>query len=104
MSVGGFLLPFHRTQPEQTQLASQGKPPRHLGLILLRPLGSHSVSGPACGLPPHSGSSPSLDPQGPGAEVTPTQPATAACQPHTNRCLGATARDPDSFRGESDLP
>lgn len=45
-------------------------------------------------------------PPGTGAEVTPTQPATAACQPHTNRCLGAAALAKSSWlcSRESDLP
>lgn len=51
--------------PVENQATSLGKPPYHLGVLLPRPLGSHSVSGPGFGLPPCSGSPVSLDPEVP---------------------------------------
>lgn len=82
---------------------SLGKPSCNLGASdLPRLLGSHSMfwaldmALAAC--------SASLAPQGPGAEVTPTQPATAACQPHTNRCLGAAQLQTRLEGRRSDLP
>lgn len=63
--VGGKGISSSLPSPVENQATSLGKPPHHSGLMLPRLLGSHSVSRPGSGLPLHSGSPVSLDPEVP---------------------------------------